>query len=163
MPTSVNTKACRRRLVAFASLDDIAADLDQIETSHRAGSLKRLGNHEPGPICQHLAMAMQRSFDGFPIRVNPLLRVLGRALKKRELSRPFQPGFRLNAKAESFAWDVATTFEIGITNLRAQIVRAKAPGAAPNGAHPFFGPMSPAEWQIYYLRHAELHLSFLQP
>ena len=160
---TVNTKTCRRRLVAYSSLDDIAKDLDKIEAAHRAGTLKKLGNHEVGPICHHLGQAMQRSFDGFPIRVNALLGLLGKALKKKVLSKPFQPGFRLNAKAESVAWNDAIPFAEGVALLRAQIARAGAPGAAPGGAHPFFGPMSPAEWQTYYLRHAELHLSFVQP
>jgi hypothetical protein len=161
--TTVNTKTCRRRLVSYASLDDVGRDLDRIEAAHRAGTLKRLGNHEAGPVCQHLAMAMQRSFDGFPIRANPLLRMLGRAMKKRELARQFRPGFKLGAAAEQFAWSDATTFDEGMGNLRTQLARARAAGAAPAGAHPFFGPMTPAEWQVYYLRHAELHLSFLQP
>ncbi len=160
---TVNTKACRRRLASYATLDDISRDLDKIEAAHKAGTLKKLGNHEAGPICHHLGLAMQRSFDGFPIRVNALLGMLGKLLKKRELSKPFQPGFRLSAKAETVAWSDATTAEDGFRLLREQIARAKAPGASPNGAHPFFGPMTPAEWQVYYLRHAELHLSFLQP
>lgn len=160
---TVNTKTCRRRLVAFSSLDDIARDLDRIEASHKAGTLKKLGNHEAGPVCHHLGMAMQRSFDGFPIRVNAILGLLGKALKKQVLAKQFQPGFRLNSKAESVAWNDAVSFDEGITLLKHQIARARAPGAAPRAAHPFFGPLTPTEWQVYYLRHAELHLSFLQP
>jgi hypothetical protein len=159
----INTKTARRRLVSFSSLDDMERDLDKIEASHKAGTLKRLGNHEPGPVCQHLALAMERSFDGFPIRVNALLGLLGKVLKRRVLSRPFEPGFRLNASAEKVAWDDAIGFEDGLGNLRAQIARARAPGAAPSAAHPFLGPLTPAEWRVYYLRHAELHLRFLQP
>jgi hypothetical protein len=161
--SAVNTKTCRRRLVAYTSLDELAKDLEKIETSHKAGTLKKLGNHEPGPVCQHLALAMKGSFDGFPAIAPLWLRMIGKVFKKRILSRPFEPGFKLSASAEKMAWNDGTTFDDGIGGLRAQIVRAKAPGAAPSGAHPFFGPLTPPEWQVYYLRHAELHLSFLQP
>jgi hypothetical protein len=95
--------------------------------------------------------------------VNAVLGMLGKLLKRRILSRPFEPGFNLNAEAQKVAWNEAATFDDGVGILRSQIVRAGAAGAAPSAPHPFFGPLTPAQWHVYYLRHAELHLSFLQP
>ena len=149
-------------MVALSSLADLGKDLDRLETAHRAATLRTLGNHPPGAIFLHLADAMRYSFDGFPSRAPVLLGVLGRLVKRRVLSQPFQPGFKLGAKTESNVWQDATTFEDGLAALRAQITRASAPTAAPRQPHPFFGPMTSADWHTYYLRHAELHLSFLE-
>jgi hypothetical protein len=164
LPTSrVNTKTARRRLVAYASLADFSTDLDKLEAAHRAGTLRVLGNHAPGPNFAHLAASMQRSFDGFPVTIPRWLRLLGRLMKNRILSRPFQPGFNLSKAAESSAWNDRVSFDEGLAALRAQIARAAKPDARPSAPHPFFGPMTTPQWQTYHLRHAELHMSFLQP
>jgi hypothetical protein len=159
----VNTKAARRRLVSYASLADLTKDLDKLEAAHRAGTLRRLGNHDAGANFAHLAMGMKGSFDGYPTSAPPWLRLLGRLMKKRVLGRPFQPGFNLRKDTESLAWDDSVSFEEGLRRLREQIARAGAKDARPTKPHPFFGEMTSADWQVYYLRHAELHLSFLQP
>ena len=158
----VNTKAARRRLVAYSSLSELWEDLNKIERSHRGGTLRKLGNHGGGANFAHIAMVMKGSFDGFAVRPALLLRILGRMMKKRLLSRPFQPGFNLSKNAESAAWDDSVTFDAGLAMLREQVTRVGKVGAVPGVAHPFFGNMTVKEWQVYYLRHAELHLSFLQ-
>lgn len=150
-----------RRPVAFASLQELSADLDALEKAHAYGRLVRLGNHEAGPIFSHLAKGMARSFDGFPFSVSWFLRLVGRFMKRRILANAFQPGFNLPAKIERSVWSDDVTFEHGLRQLREQVARAASPGASPSQPHPIFGSMSVDEWQIYYLRHAELHLSFL--
>jgi len=159
----VDTKQARRRLVAYTSLQDLWKDLDLLEQSHRAGTLRRLGNHDAGPNFAHLALAMKCSHDGFASLAPAWLRLVGRISKKGTLSKPFRPGFNLRKQDESKAWDDSVSFDEGIRLLREQVARAMKPGASPSAAHPFFGPMTPAEWQVYYLRHAELHMSFLKP
>jgi hypothetical protein len=159
----VDTKSARRRLVSYASLRALSDDLGLIEASHRAGTLTRLGNHDPGPIFEHLASAMTRSFDGFGVTAPLWLRWIGPLVKKSTLAKPFKPGFNLRPDIEKFAWDDTVSFDDGLKRLREQIARAQVPGAAPNSAHPFFGVLTPQEWQVYYLRHAELHMSFLKP
>jgi hypothetical protein len=106
---------------------------------------------------------MRCSFDGFPALAPSWLRWLGPLLKNRILSHPFEPGLKLRSDAESVAWHDAIAYDDGLAQLRAQIVRCRQPGAQPAAVHPFFGPLSPAQWATYYLRHAELHMSFLQP
>lgn len=161
MSTLVKTRSVRRRLVAYSSQAEVAADLDVLEAARATGRLRRLGNHEAGPIFNHLAMAMERSLDGFPIRAALWLRLLGPLVKKSVLSKPLQPGVNLRESDERFAWNTAVTFEDGLAQLRAQIARAARPESIPAAAHPFFGAMTPEEWRVYHLRHAELHLSFL--
>ncbi len=159
----IDTRTVRRRPVSYASLADFARDLDCIEASFRAGALSKLGNHEPGAILLHLGIAMRYSFNGFPSAAPLPLRVLGRLLKRRILSKPFKPGLRLRPDAEKHAWTEDVSFDESLDLLRGEISRAAALDAAPNCPHPFFGPMTPGEWQNYHLRHAELHMSFLDP
>lgn len=166
MSSVVNPRTARRRMLALASLAELNAELDRLEAAHRAGKLTRTGNHEPGPIFAHLAMATRCSFDGFPTRVGLPLRILGRLFKSRVLAHPFKPGLKLSSKNESLAWDTSVTFDDGLARLRQQMSRltaAQSTGPKPSMPHPFFGPMSPDDWRVYHLRHAELHLSFLQP
>ena len=164
--TTVNTKMARRRLVAYVSLADFMKDLEKVEAAHRAGTLKQLGNRGAGPIFGHLAVSIRGSIDGMDglKGAAPLwLRVIGPYVKTRVLARPLQPGLRLNAIAESALWDDTLAFEAGLRELRAQIARASAPGTQPGAMHPIFGKMSGREWGVFHLRHAELHMSFLQP
>lgn len=152
----------RRRPMDYPTLQAIADDLTVLQKAHETGRLRRLGNHDPGPIFDHLARGMARSFDGFPVVPAWWLRVLGPWIKKRVLAKPFKPGFMLPARIERCVWDDSVSFEDGIRSLLEQVARASAPGANPSQPHPIFGRMTPHEWQAYYLRHAELHLNFLE-
>ncbi len=152
----------RRRPVVYPNLRALADDLAVLQKAHETGRLRRLGNHDPGPIFDHLARAMARSFDGFPVSPAWWLRVLGPLIKKRVLARPFKPGFMLPARIERSVWDDSVSFEDGMRSLLDQVGRASAPGANPSQPHPIFGRMTPHEWQAYHLRHAELHLNFLE-
>lgn len=160
---SVNTRRCRRRLVSFRSFADISRDLDALEAAHAAGTLKALGNHAPGAVLAHVAFAVRCSFDGFTNRAPAWLRWLGPVMKKRVLAKPFEPGFQLSKDVDAKVWDEGASFVDGLAQLRAELARASAPGAKPGAEHPFFGKLTSEEWQVYHLRHAELHLSFLQP
>lgn len=162
----VNTKLARRRLVSYASLSDFAKDLDKVEAAHRAGTVRQLGNRGAGPIFGHLAVSMRGSVEGMDALKSaaPLwLRLVGPLAKKRVLSGPLRPGVNLSAAAEAALWDDSLTFEAGLQDLRAQIERISTPGNEPRAAHPIFGKLTVAEWGTFHLRHAELHMSFLQP
>lgn len=157
-----NAGATRSRPVVYPTLRAIAEDLAALQKAHETGRLRRLGNHDPGPIFDHLARGMARSFDGFPVVAAWWLRWCGPWIKRRVLAKPFKPGFILPAGIERSVWDDSVSFEDGIRSLLEQVARASAPGANPSQPHPIFGRMTPHEWQAYYLRHAELHLNFLE-
>ncbi len=162
----VDTKAARRRLVTYSSLTQFAADLEKVEEAHRAGTLRRLGNREPGPIFGHLAISMRGSREGMPelkAAAPWWLRLVGPLVKGRVLKSPLQPGVRMSSRAEDALWDDGLTFEEGMIALRAEVERAGKPGCVYGAAHPVFGKMSTEEWSVFHLRHAELHMSFLQP
>ncbi len=143
------------------------ADLALLEAANNAGSLRQLGNWPPGPLFEHLGRAIECSFIGFTGFTFPLyLRVFAPLVKNIMLTRPFPTGFKLSKVSESKAWNTRAEFEPSLAFLRAQLARI-APADLPNPAmhqrHPSFGPLTPAEWVLYHLRHCELHLSFLSP
>lgn len=164
--TRVNTKAARRRLVVYSSFSDFAKDLDKVEAAHLNGTLRPLGNRQAGPIFGHLAVSMRDSMEENEALkgVAPLwLRLVGPIAKSRVLGRPFQPGVKLPSRAEIVLWNDSLSFESGLKELRSQIERISRPGNEPRQKHPIFGALSVQEWGTFHLRHAELHMSFLQP
>lgn len=160
----VDTRSVRRRAVDYAGLADMKADLDRIAAAYASGTLRRLGNWDAGPVLDHLAMAVRRSIEGFPIKAPLHLRLIGPLVKKRVLSRPFEPGIKLDASAEGQAWRAGVSFEDALSDLRAQLARVDTAAGGRERMtmpHPFFGVMTHEEWGIYHLRHGALHLSFL--
>lgn len=166
MSQVVDPRFARRRMVVFASLDDVERDLGVLETAHRVGRLRRLGNREPGAIFQHLAVSIRGSFDGMP-ELNGAallwLRLVGPFVKSRVLAQPLRPGVRMASRAEQALWEDDVNFEAALAALRQQIDRLRSSPSGPEAKHPIFGRLTSAEWRAFHLRHAELHLSFLDP
>ena len=153
--------AKQRRPLSLQSLQSLRDHLWVLQTAHDAGRLRRLGKHDPGPIFDHLARAMARSYDGFPVVVAWWLRLLGPWIKRRILAKPFKPGFILPLRVERVVWDDTVSFDEGLQSLRAQLDRFSDPATEPSQPHPIFGKMTPRDWEVYHARHAELHMSFL--
>ena len=159
MPNLITTaKVTDRRELHFASLEEIAAEVDRL-TSHPY--LDALGNWSPSQIIEHLARALHSSIDGAPPIMPEFIRaIVSLFIKKRMLTRPMSPGFQLPSKA---GWLIPAPLELceslvhfrhGIARLRSE--RKQMP-------HPVLGPLTAEEWEQLHCRHAELHLSFLAP
>lgn len=158
-----DVRSAARRALQFASIDDLSRDLDVIEAAHRAGTLSHTGNHPPGAILQHLAAAINGSFDGIPDLGGPIwLRVLGPFVKRVALSRPLTPGVRLKRHVDAKVWDDRAEFEPSLMSLRGAIQRLKTARVGPTERHPFFGRLTRDEWIRFHLLHAQMHLSFVQ-
>lgn len=167
MPTDTSHR-CDRRLLRFNSIAEIHADLVTIESARFAGTLRHVGHWPAGPLLEHLGHAAACSFDGFDGFTFPLwLRMFAPLVKTWMLRRPFPTGFKLNKSSESKAWKPGIGFQEGLAYYRTQLARVETSPGVPNPAmtqrHPSFGLMTPAEWVLYQLRHAELHLGFLRP
>jgi len=164
----INTRALAdRRLLRFASVAEILADLDRLEAAERLGTLRALGNWPPGSIFDHLGRAAVCSFDGFDGFTFPFwLRACAPLVKRRMLNRSFPIGFKLSKDGESKAWRPDVAFDQGLAFYREQLARIEPAGSPSPGLtqrHPSFGFMMPRDWVLYHLRHAELHLGFLKP
>jgi hypothetical protein len=154
---SVDTKQIQgRRGVNFASYDDMLADVRDLASRPTT----QLGNWSLGQICEHQAKAMNSAIDGAPFRAAWYIRIIGPLLKKRMISRPMSPGFKLPKDAVRLL-PSETSNEAGIAALAKAVERLKQNQA--REPHVVFGRMTCDEWDQLMLRHAEMHLSFIVP
>jgi hypothetical protein len=155
---TVNTaKVANRRTLHFDSVQDI---LDEVERLDPA-TTKALGNWSGGQILTHLATVMEGSIDGSPLRVSWPLRVLGRMMKKRVLTKGMPPGFQLKGQSALLLIPPATSWEEGLARFRKVVRRLQTETRRADS--PFLGSMTQEDWTRLHCRHAELHLSFLAP
>jgi hypothetical protein len=155
---AINTsKVPNRRSLHFETLDDIQGDVERLNQ----GKVKALGNWSGGQILKHLAIVMNGSIDGAPAHFSWPLRLLGRMLKKRVLTKGMTPGFQLKGQAAESLVPPATNWEDGLQMFREAIERLHS--ETKREPSPFLGPMTREEWDQLHCRHAELHLSFLVP
>lgn len=151
-----STRVAGRRTLRFGSYEDLLADVQQMN----AQPSRYLGNWSLGQVCEHLAKAIEYMVDGAPFKVSWLFRTLGPFLKKRIISRPMKPGFRLPKSAAVYLpenTDAAT----GIARLQQAIERYRQ--ATTLKPHAIFGTMTREECDQLNFRHAEMHLSFIVP
>jgi len=147
-----------RRTVHYASLDEVLADAERLVRARAATT----GNWSLDQILGHLAIAMERSVDGFDRKAPWPLRLVGRfVIKPRILKHGMKPGFKLPAEAEKTSVPApGGDPEAALERLRRAVQRLKSDST--RRPHPFFGPMPASEWDRLHLRHAEMHMSFVR-
>ncbi len=147
-----------RREIRYTSFDEVLADAERLV---RAGAATT-GNWSVAQILGHLAIAMERSIDGVPGVFPWYVCLVGRYLvKPRILKHGMKPGFRLPNAAEKWAVPASDSdADATLAQLRSAIDRLRA--EYPRSPHPVFGPLTAAEWDALHLRHAELHMSFIE-
>ncbi len=151
-----STQVTGRRKLHFDSYDELLADVHQLNGQ----PTRYLGNWSLGQVCEHLAKAIEYAVDGAPFKVSWFFRTVGPILKKRIISRPMKPGFRLPKSAAEYLprnSDAAA----GIARLEQAIERYRK--AAAVKPHVIFGNMTREEYDQLNFRHAEMHLSFIVP
>ena len=156
---SVDTgKVAGRRKLRFESLDEILREAERLAA---AKNVKQLGNWSLGQVLKHLASAMHMSIDGAKSSPPWFIRLIGPLLKKKVL-KEMSAGFQLpKAAAEELIASPSTTTQDGIVSLRDAVQRMKS--NSQRKPHSVFGKMTNAEWDQLHFRHAELHLSFIEP
>ena len=151
-------KTTSRRQLRFNCLEDIRADVENLAKSRE---IQALGEWSPGQVLKHLALAMDMSIDGmpptYPAFVRSLLRLL---LKRRLLTKPMTPGFRLPQRASSLI-PGPVSLEEGLTSFRTAFERLGR--ESKRSGHLAIGELTREEWDQLHCRHSELHLSFLVP
>jgi hypothetical protein len=122
------------------------------------GGTTQLGNWSLGQVLQHLALIQAASIDGYPkLMPWPIRFLLTVCLKKWMLRKGFPPSGPNMKTLSPEPIDAA----VALANLRAATDRVKH--ETQRSPNPGFGRMSLEEWNLLYLRHAELHLSFCLP
>jgi hypothetical protein len=163
--TSPGPRSTRRRRVAFSSIDDVLADVEAIIDAQRSGRLRATGGWTPAQICEHLAKFIEFSYDGFPFRASLGVRVVSHVAKcvawKRFVEWSLQPGYKLPARFQALAPDPKAEFTASVVRLRLALdrIRRGEPMLQPS---PFEGRITHEQWVYVHLRHAELHLSYLE-
>jgi len=152
------------RTLSFQTYDELRAELDRLESAHRTGTIRALGNWSPGQVFHHVGTFMKYTFDGFPFNAPFFVKIVGRAMKPFLDKWKLKPGaIKLPpAAAEHLVPDDSVTFEEGLGLLRAQIGRIDA-GDRMDKPSPLFGHLGHERWMRMHLDHAAMHLGFLVP
>ena len=165
MSTTAGHRPRRRRVVAFASIDELLADVEAIIEAQQSGRLHATGGWTPAQICEHLAKMVEFSYDGFPFRASWPVRIASHLAKwiawKRFVDWSLQPGYKLPARFQALVPDARAEFSASVARLRLALerIRRREPMLQPS---PFEGRITHEQWVYAHLRHAELHLSFLE-
>ena len=152
----------------YNSIEDLNAELDRIEASHNAGTLKVTGNWSAGQILDHCSRPMKMAFDGFfdeqgnQVRMPFFIRLLGKLVLKPMLGRShMKPGIKLPAAASSMLPQDNCSIEEGLSALRSQLTRINN-GEKMTQTSPLLGKMRHEQWVLMHLDHCRMHFGFIQ-
>lgn len=145
---------CQRR---FTSLDEVLVACHALAER----PTRQLGNWTLGQICQHLGTAMELCTSADRLFPVPLyLRIVGPLLRKRVLARGLPRGFQLPPEGERLL-PPRVSMDEGLVTLAVGIAALEK--SSRRVPHPVFGKMTVEQWNLFHLRHAEMHLSFIVP
>lgn len=160
---SVNTKTVQKRHLRFNSLSEVIAEADRLAAAEKAGKLKQLGNWSIDQILNHLASWANYPFDGYPPELNPpwFVRFILKFKKNSYLHDKLPAGVRIPGIKEGTVGMDAIGTDAALKKLRAAMKRLDE--SMPTRPNPIFGKITHDEWKCINMRHAELHMGFLQP
>jgi hypothetical protein len=160
----VETKSVQRRQLRFTTIADILAEAERLAAADRAGALTTLGNWSVGQIFNHIASWASYPYEGFPSQIKKppvILRPIIKLSRGWLLNKGFPPGFRIPDVEGGTVGNEPLSTEDGLKKLRAALARLDA--TPPVHPSPAFGDLTHDEVKQLNMRHAELHLGFLQP
>jgi hypothetical protein len=146
-----------RRRVRYQSVDEFLADAERLAER----PVRELGNWTLAQIFDHLARSMNVSVNGTRERFPWALRIALRLARKRIIGNPMKPGYRVPENVAALLRPEAEPcLRESLSKLRGAAARFQTASEFP--PHPAFGTLTPDEYQTLALRHAELHLSFVE-
>lgn len=146
-----------RRRLHFDSMQDLVDDVLHLDGARATTT----GNWSAAQIVQHVAKLINFSIDGFPAKAPLVIRLVGRLLRNRALSKTLPAGFRFPSKFTFLEPDADVEWEDAVTYLRETIGRLQ--NERMEARSPVLGPMTHEEWERLHCRHAEMHFSFIHP
>lgn len=125
------------------------------------GGYSAAGRWGLGQVCRHLAPIIDGSIDGFPKQAPWLVRMVARPVVLPRLLRTerMPEGIRVPAR---YLPPAGLDDRAEAEALRASLGRSLAHDG-PVAPHPFFGPLTRAQWDHVHRIHCAHHLSFLTP
>jgi len=141
----------------FESLADILAHAERIG----AGPRETTGRWTAPQIIDHVRRTITCSRTGFPgVRMPLYVRIAGRLLRRRFLSKPMPSGVKFPQSAAAlFAPPDDVTMDEALVALREEVALSEQPGAMRQPS-PVLGPMTHDDWVRLHCRHAEMHFRF---
>ncbi len=153
----------QRRSIAFGNLDEVAADIRNLQVSGYSAH----GNWNLSQACGHLNDWMRFPMDGYPRSAAPIramLWLMKVTVGRKQLKRILTEGF--SARTPTMPQTVhavdAKTDAAAVEQLVETINRFKD-FDGPLAVSPVFGELTPDEAVQLQLRHCAHHLSFLTP
>lgn len=154
-------KVANRRVLRFASLDEVISEVGRLAEADRAGRLKTLGNWTLGQTLGHLACWAEYAYTGTPLKVPFLIRWLLRPAKRKFLYSPMRAGAKIPGVQKGTLGTDLVSLDEGLERYRRVLERLRV--EPPTAPQVVFGSLTHEEWIALNLRHAELHLSYLIP
>jgi hypothetical protein len=151
-------KVTDRRAVRYKTLQDLVNDADRLA----AGEVRTLGNRSFAEILGHLTLVMNNSIDGSKVLV-PFpwhVRIAARLLRKAVFARGIPPGRTLPTEVDLKMWPNPGDTATAAKELRAVVLRLET--ETKRSSHPAFGKLTVDEWNLFHMRHSELHMSFVR-
>ncbi len=150
---STDTIKTQRRKVRYDSMDELLADARRLATANPT----MVGGWTLAENFHHLASVINMSVDGGWVAPAPLRWILRPLLKRRFLTRSLPAGFKVPKQLPNAVPPEDSNTEEALDALGKAIERFRA--EPQRAIHPFIGKLTPAEWEQFHCRHAELHLS----
>lgn len=160
--SSVDTRrAPDFRTMHFDTIDECLAEVQRIVVADHIGTLQAAGNWAPGQVLAHVAAWAEYGYVGYPIGSPPFfIHWILRWQLPNTLKNGMPRGVRIpGVKTGTTGMDKMSTAEAS-DRLRKVFDRLKNYEVAPFDS-PAFGPMSHEDRIRLNLRHAELHLGYL--
>jgi hypothetical protein len=157
-----NTKKANRRKLWFHSCEELIQELAKIEQAEREGKLVTVGNWTPGQVFSHIASWIEYGWSGYPIGAPPwFIKWILVWMGRRHIKHGMPAGVKIPGIKEGTVGQDMATFADGLSRLRHAIARLDSREPIQFDS-PAFGPMSHEDRIQLNLRHAELHLGYLQ-
>jgi hypothetical protein len=147
-----------RRALTIDQLSQVMPEVDRLLEGYT-----RAGAWSLGQACQHLTKTLTLTVEGLSGRMPWLVRrTVGAVVRRRLLARGRMPeGVKIRPEW-GLAPDAGPDDRAEAEALRAALAHyGGQSGSFPE--HPFFGPLTRAEWDRLHCIHCAHHLSFLLP
>lgn len=149
------------RTLRFQSIEDCVAEIHRIVEAEQGNRLIATGHWTPGQILGHIAAWIEYGYEGYPIKAPPwIIRWILRMSLRRTLTKGMSKGVRI----PGIQGGTTGTQDMPIGEASSRLLNALDRlnnHELARHESPAFGSMSHEDRIQLNLRHAELHLGFL--
>lgn len=145
-----------RRTLKFNTLDDLLNDALALQ----AKGVTTHGKWTAAQVFLHVSAVIQASIEGFTFKMPFPVRIVGRLIRNRSLSKGFPSGIKIPSSAKhAFDPPANISLDEAMRHLIGSVNKAKQKQM--QQVSPIFGALNHDQWVELHCRHAELHFSYL--